>query len=237
MTVPDRQIVRLTKIKQWYMPVDADSYKIMRTAGVSLLRIHADFMPTVKTLTRKHNIRSESVDFNDSILTPHLDKLSELWRKKANRTSTLTSSVLKFETTHKDAYEAGKIALPKLEDALRRFFSRWGYTASYEISETRHKLLLHVRYKYDSNRSPVLSLIEDKELLPQIKIDLGFIRLSLTPGERDIEVNVSQQHGSDWKTVATTTCLYDQISDVRPMINALMGVVDKDQHNADNKAR
>ncbi len=233
----DRQIVRLTRIKQWYMPVDADSYKIMRTAGVSLLRIHTDLMPTIKALTRKLNIRSESVDFQDAIMNPHLDKLSELWRKKANRTSTITSTVLKFETTHKDAYDAGKIALPKLEEALRRFFARWGYSASYEISESRHKLLLHVRYKYDSSRSPILSLVEDKELLPQIKLDLGFIRLTLTPGQKDVEVNVSQAHGSTWQTVATTTCLYDQVSDVRPMINALMGVIDKDQHNADNRPK
>lgn len=234
---PERPSVRLTKIKDWVMPVDAESYKILRDHGLPCVRIHENLMPTVRILTRKHKIRSDFVDFQESIMRPALDKLGTAWLKRDHRTASLTATVLKFETTHASVREQGALALPKIEGTLRRLFQRWGYTAAFETSEKRGKLKLHVTYKYDSSKSPIIPLTEVQEALPQIKLELGYVRIVLTLGEREVETNVSIAQGSGWLSMHTSRCLYSQISDIRPFVTALITVQDKDPHNSDNRPK
>lgn len=227
--------ITLTKIKQWYMPVDAESYKTLKAAGVPLVRIPENFIPTLKILIQSKKIKTNVVDFNDTILHPYLDELGTRWQKKEHRTVTINASVLKFETTHSSAREQALVPLDKIEASLRRFFTRWGYTATFERSENRGKHKLHVTYKYDSSKSPIISLVEDAESLPKISVELGFLRIQMTFGEKEIETNISLATGPSWTSIQTSRCLYSQVSDVRPMIAGLMKVVDKDHHNADNK--
>lgn len=225
----------LTKIKQWYMPVDADSYKVLRNAGIPLIRIHENFLPTLSLLTKSKNIKASLVGFNDTILHPYLDELGSRWQKKEHRKASITASVLKFETSSASILEPSREALIKIEASLRKFFTRWGYTAIFESSESRGKCKLHVTYKYDSNRAPVIHLVEDPTSLPIIKLELGYVRISITLGEKEVETNVALATGGIWTSVQTTRCLYSQVSDVRPFVAALMSVVNKDPHNGDNK--
>ncbi len=232
-----RQIITLTKIKQWYLPVDAESYNILKRAGVPLIRIHENLIPTLSLLTKGKGIGAKVVDFNDTILHPYLDELGSRWQKKEHRKVTINASTLKFETTHASIQASSKEALVKVETSLRRFFTRWGYTSVFEVSESRGKVKLHVSYKHDSNKPPVIPLVEDPTSLPVIKLQLGFVRISLTLGATEVETNISVAAGSDWTSVQTTRCLYSQVSDVRPFINALLGIVNKDTHNFDNKVK
>lgn len=231
------QIIKLTKIKQWYLPVDADAYKTLRAIGVPLIRIHENFLPTVNLLAKKHKTRFQALNFNETILHPYLDELGARWQKKSNRKATITSNVLKFETSHQSAGEAAKAALPKLEASLRRFFTRWGYSATYEVSESRGKIKFHVQYRYDVEKTPIVHLVEDATSLPQIHLDIGFVRLSLTLGEKEIETTVSVQGGTTWQPIHTSRCLYSQVSDVRAMVNTLMDIPSRDVHNFDNKLK
>lgn len=233
----DSNEVKFTKVKQWYLPIDADSYKVLKSFGMPLIRIHEDMMPTIMLLFKKHKIKPHLVDFNDSILHPYLDELGKRWQSKDHRQATLTKSTLKFETTHASAQSKGREALVKVEASLRRFFTRWGYTSTFELSDSRGKLRLHVNYKYDSERMPIIPLIEDPTSLPQIKLDLGYVRLTLTLMKKEVEVNVSIAAGTMWNSIHTSRCLYSQISDVRPMIASFIDIVNKDPHNADNKPK
>lgn len=229
------QTISLTKIKQWYLPVDAASYNILKAAGVPLIRFHENFIPTLSLITKPRGIKGKLVDFNDAILHPYLDKLGELWQRKEHRKASITGSVLKFETTHASIQAASKEALQKVEISLRRFFTRWGYAAVFEYSESRGKCKLHVDYKYDSNRMPVIPLVEDPTSLPTIRLKLGFIRVSITLGEKEVETNIAIAAGAGWNSLHTSRCLYDQVSDVRPMVSALMQIVNKDQHNFESR--
>lgn len=231
------QIIRLTKLKQWFLPVDAESYKILRAAGIPLIRIQENFLPTIGLLTAKHKIKAKLIDFNESILNPYLDELGTRWQKKDHRVATIRSNVLKFETTHASAAESARIAVPKLEASLRRFFSRWGYTASFELSESRGKIKFYVSYKYDSNKLPIIHLQEDVTSLPVARIDIGFLRISLTMGEKEVETNVSIATGTTWQSIHTSRCLYSQVSDVRQIVTTLMDIPSRDQHNFDNKLK
>lgn len=231
-----QKIIQLTRIKQWYLPVDADSYNILKAAGCPLLRIHENFIPTLSLLTKPHHIKAQVVNFNDSILHPYLDELGARWQKKEFRKATINASILKFETTNASIQASAKEALEKVETSLRRFFTRWGYQAVFEVSENRGKVKLHVTYKYDSTRMPVIPLVEDPLSLPTITLVLGFLRIRMTLGEKEVETNISLASGSTWNSIQTSRCLYSQISDVRPLINTLVRVVNKDPHNFDNKS-
>ena len=227
--------VTLTKIRQWYLPVDAQSYNNLKAAGIPLVRIHENFIPTLKLLSKSAKLVFNAVDFNGTILHPYLDELGTRWQKKDHRTVTINASVLKFETTHASAREQALEPLEKIEASLRRFFTRWGYGATFERSENRGKHLLHVKYKHDSSKPPVIPFVEDATSLPKISLELGFLRIQISMGEKEIETNISVATGPGWTSIQTSRCLYSQVSDVRPMLTALMSVVNKDHHNGDNK--
>lgn len=229
------KVVKLTRIKQWYLPVDAESYKVLRSVGIPLIRIHENFLPTVGLLVKKHKIKLVPVDFVEAIMNPYFDELGTLWQKRDHRVATIKSSTLKFETSHTSAGEKAKLAIPKIEASLRRFFTRWGYTASYEFSESRGKIKFHISYKYEAHKLPIIHLVEDPTSLPSVQIDLGYVRISLTMGEKELATNISIATGTVWQSIHTSRCLYSQVSDVRQMITALMDIPSKDIHNFDNK--
>jgi hypothetical protein len=231
----NNSVLKLTKIKQFYFPVDADDYKLLKAHGIPAIRIHENLLPTLGLVFKKYGIKPQPVPFGEAILDPYLDRIGTAWQSKEHRTASITKSVMKFETTKATVASQAREALHKLETSLRRFFQRWGYSASFELSEMRGKLKLHVNYKFDPERSPIIPLVEDPTSLPAIKIDLGFVRLTLTLMKREVEVNIALAAGTGWNSIHTSRCLYSQISDVRPMLAGLINIVNNDSHNADNR--
>lgn len=228
-------VIRLTKLKQWYMPVDAESYLILKAAGLPLLRIHEDMLETVGLLLKRNNIRAKSIKFNEELLEPYLDKIAATWQKGEHFTARITSNVMVFKTEHASVLEKGRERAVKLEDALRRFFERWGYIATIEKSEKRNKLLIHVTYKYSSDRNPVLHLEQEAEAMPTFSVELGFVKLTISMGAKELEVNVSAKAGTGWNSLHTSRTIYSQISNVKPMIACLMDIVNRDPDNFENK--
>jgi len=229
--------LKLTKIRQFYMPVDADDYKLLKEHGIPLIKIHENLLPTLGLVFTKYKIKPKLVSFSDSILNPYLDRIGEAWQSKEHRKASLTRSVMKFETLKASIQPQARESLYKLEASLRRFFQRWGFTATFELSEMRGKLKLHVDYRFDPERTPIIPLVEDPTSMPAIKIDLGFVRLTLTLMKKELEVNVAIAAGTGWNSIHTSRCLYSQVSDVRPMLTALCDIVGRDPHNSDNKAK
>lgn len=230
--------VKLTKIKSFYFPVDADDYKLLRDHGLPLTKIHENLLPTFGLLFKKHKIAPQLVPFSEQILNPYLDKVGTAWQAKPHRKASITKSVMRFETLHSSVYAESREALYKLEASLRRFFQRWAYSATFELSESRGKLKLHVNYRFEPEKvHPLVPLREDATSLPSVKIDLGFVRLTLTLMKREVEINVSVAAGVGWNSIHTSRCLYSQISDVRPMLATFANIVNHDPHNADNKPK
>lgn len=222
----------LTKIKQWYLPFDAETYKIMRDQlGLPVTRIHQNLFPILHAAAKKHKMEIRGINFIDDILNPYLDKLGTTWLKREHRTATLNGSVLKFETTNSKVKEQGVLAINKLEGSLRRFFERWGYKAVFEYSEARGKCKLHVKYKFNSEQMQVIPLVEPNEALPTVRLKLGFVKLTLILGPKSVEVNYAIAAGTGWTSMHTSTCLYSQISDVRPMMRALVDVTNREPYN------
>ncbi|MDN3080069.1 MULTISPECIES: hypothetical protein, partial [Bacteria] len=102
MTVENGEptIIRLAQIKQWLIPADSESYKVLADVGIPLTIFHEDFLPTIKLVTDQHNIRGIGVNFKDEILDPFLSKVGTTWQKKAeSATATIKSKDMVFEVS------------------------------------------------------------------------------------------------------------------------------------------
>jgi len=230
------KIIRLTKIRQWWLPVDAESYTILRDAGVPLIRFHVDFLPTLQLLTKKHHIRAKAVQFGPEILDPFLEMIGTTWNAKPHCKATITARQMKFETLKPEVFNKAKASILKLEDLLSKFFSRWGYNFRFDYSELRGKCKLTVEYFFDSNKIPIIPLVTDPADLPKIQLKLGFTRITMTFGEKYVDTMLEVSQGGIFQPHHSSRCLYSQISSVKPLIAALMSVPDRDIHNFDNPA-
>jgi hypothetical protein len=226
----------LTKIKQWWLPVDAESYLALREAGVPLVRFHVDFLPALSLITKKHRIRAKEVSFKDEILTPFLNLVGTTWNKKQHCRATIAARSMKFETLKPEVYTKAKESITKLTDILEKFFVRWGFKYQFEYSESRGKCKLNVEYYFDSTKMPVIPLETPVTDLPKVQLKIGFTRITMTFGDRYVDTLIEVSQGGKFTPLHSTRCTYSQISSVKPMIAALMQVPDHDIHNFDNSA-
>jgi len=227
-------IIYLTRIKQWYIPADTDSYLALRAAGVPLLRIHRDFLPTVGLLTKKHNIKAKERNFKTDILDPFLDKVGSSWLRKANRRCEIQATTMRFEAIKPEAFEEAKEVIPKLQKVLEDFFTRWGYGFSFELSQVKTRLRLNVEYWLDAEKLPIIPIEQDVAELPRVQLKLGFTRISMMFGDKYVDTLIEVSQGGVFKPLHSSRCLYSQISSVAPLIKALISVPSKDIHNSEN---
>lgn len=227
--------VKLTKIKQWLFPVDIESYNNLLALGVPLVRIHEVFLPTLSLLNagKEKKVRSEFIDFKEEILHPFLDKLGGLWQKKSWRKASISTSSMEFVSNDSSMLEDSKKKLEEVEATLRRFFERWGYSFTFAYSEKRGKAKLAVTYRYTGTVQPVIPEVDAPDSLPTISLKVGFYKVSFTPGVKYVDFNISVSAGTQWSSLATSRCLYSEISDVRPMVRMLMGIPNKAPENFD----
>lgn len=252
-------IIRLTRIKNFYIPVDAESYRIMRDAGVPLLQIHTDFLPTLAPLLKKRKVRAREVHFRDEILNPFLEKVADRWNKKPNCKATIGTRTMVFQTTSAMAYAAARESLPKLEQVLIRFFQQYGYRTTFTPSEQRGKLKLVVDYWFDATKMPIITLEGEVQESKPVYWKIGFTRLGFKfdnfhtttiSGEKDkitgvaekihkigyVHLTVEVSQGGVFKAIHSTRCTFTELSSVKPLMVALMNVPNLDPHNFDNQA-
>jgi hypothetical protein len=251
------KIIRLTRIKQWYIPADSESYLVLRGAGVALNRFHQDFLPTLKLLTASHGIRGREVNFKDEILSPFLDKVGRAWKKKEHCDCTLGAKTLVFESVKADGFAIAKATIPKLQDVLSKFFARWGYRVTFDYSEHRGKCKLNVEYWFDPERQPIVILEEEADDKPKVQFRLGNLRFTFVFDQYDskttshplrptqhpesrpdktydigyVHTMIEISQGGTFTPLHTSRCTYAQLSSVKPLIKALMEVPN---HHASN---
>lgn len=229
MTKAHQPFITLTRIKQWYIPADTESYLALRQLKIPLVRIEQNFLPSVGVLLKRNGFRAKSVDFRTEILEPQLDKWGELWLKRKNRSVSMSTKNLRFETTKAEAHAMAEKAIPNLEEAIMRFFKRWGFSYKIDYSVARGKIRFNVDYYFDQEKLPLITLEEDEATLPKVELQLGFTRLGFTFGTKYIETIVEVSQGGVFTPIHTTKCLYTELSDVRPLLTSLMDAVNQDK--------
>jgi hypothetical protein len=184
-------IIRLAQIKQWLIPADSESYKVLADVGIPLTIFHEDFLPTIKLVTDQHNIRGIGVNFKDEILDPFLSKVGTTWQKKAeSATATIKSKDMVFEVSMKDPqFSKARASIDRMRDVLYDFFCRWGYRAVFDYSEVRNKAVLRVDYVHDPARQPIVGLNEKPESdSEKVQIALGGLRLTFKFDKREQDI-------------------------------------------------
>jgi hypothetical protein len=250
-------IIKLTRIKEWYIPVDAESYKTLQRAGCPMTRIHKDFLPTLKLLTSAHGIRARNVDFAEGIMNPFLDKVGKAWKSREHCDCVINKKTMVFESVKTEGFAIAKATIPKLEEKLREFFARWGYRHTFEYSELRGKCKLNVEYWFDPERQPIIVLEGKAEDKPKVQWRLGNLRLSFSfdnfesktralpdrPGatsesKPDLSYHIGYvytlieiRQGGTFTALHSSRCTYKELSSVAPLLKALMDVPN---HNANN---
>lgn len=155
--MPREKIVRFTKIKQWYIPADAESYRMLHRCRITAVRHHEDVLPTLRLLTRKRNLVCELVPFNE-LYSEFMDKVTYAWTKVPGRRVQASHGLLVFESKASPA-QTLKVC-PRLEACLRRFFRRWGFNADFEFSQTATRTKLVVTFAWDKDKLPVIEFIK-----------------------------------------------------------------------------
>jgi hypothetical protein len=252
--------IRMTRIKQWYFPADVESYKILRSMGVPLLKINQTFLPTLRLITKARGISGKEIMFNEELLDPFLNMLATTWKKKYGK-CLISSSEMTFIASDPEKLQAAKDAIQKLEALIHTFFSRWGfaYIPQYSESASGKRIKFHVSYKFDDKKMPIINLEAEEMVLPKVHLKLGFVRLTLSfdnpkgkivygksaPGaERPpkyiepgfVHVTYEISKGGKWEPYHSSKCNITQLSNVLPFVMALMNVPNLDPFNEENSA-
>lgn len=246
----------LVKNRQHYIVRDSAAYAILRSIGVPMLRIHQDFLPIVQEFLGNREIEVETTEFKTAVFEPWLEKTTGTWGRKygtvkvegdsrAGTISFLASCKRDVDPTTDEKLQQTKVAVDKLTEIITQFFQRWGYRVEIVYSEKigGTKIKLHVEYRFDVERMPIVPLETPVQELKEYIIKFGFARVVLQFDEPKAGKDIAYVHvrfevsqGGTWAPVHTSRCTPTQISTVLPMMNALMKVRALDVHNADNEA-
>ncbi|QRE00117.1 hypothetical protein [Burkholderia phage BCSR5] len=236
--------IKLTKIKQWIMPRDAVSYKVLRRLGLPYTKFHERMMPTLKLLMEKKGVKASPVQFQDDIFEPFTDKVIEGWERIPGCKALIKSKSMTFVCKGADNFDRAQKAKEKLEECLDRFFRRWGYTYTAQWSEGKTTLKLYIEYVFSNDRMPELKVESENEVVPETILTLGRTRLVFKFGkintkgphsgrEPEVTLKVEISQGGQWNGIHTSHCLYCEISNVMPAITALANVLNQNPDNMD----
>ena len=152
-----QKVITLVKLKQWLIPADIDSYRILHQLKVPNVRFHEEFLPTLMLLLKKKKVEVQGLPFAD-VLNEFMDRFVSEWEKNPKRTIYMSKGVLKLES--KDLRNV-KRTFPEAETCLRRFFRRWGFdnTATFSESPTRAKLV--VTFEISKTKQPIIEILKD----------------------------------------------------------------------------
>lgn len=234
-TQSDPQIIRLVKIKQWYVPEDNESYRVLRGLKLPLLKIHRDLIPLIKLKTEPRGIRAKSRDFAD-ILNERLDRVGAAWNAKKGRTCKLTDKRLVFSAPCSDS---NRKAIATIEASFAKFCLRWGHRYAPSYSEANDRLRLVLDYSFDADRNPVIESGADN-MSDSFEVELGFTRLKLTFMDKPpmattgrqqlppiIHLEVFSKMGTEWRSVHTASFVSQQIGDLSQLMVVLSKLHDR----------
>jgi hypothetical protein len=150
------KILKFVKLKHWYIPFDADSYRTLHRLRIPNVRFHEDFIETLQLLTRKRHLRATCVPFA-SVQEEFLQQIKAAWERNPKRKCILAQGTIRLES--KDLKKVRE-SFPAVESCLRRFFRRWGFSSEYDFSESPTRAKLNVRFAFDATRQPVIEFIK-----------------------------------------------------------------------------
>lgn len=231
--------ISLTKIKQWMIPADAYSYKVLRSLGIPLTKFHERMLPTVRLLLDKKKIAVKRVNFKDEILEPWLDKLASSWLSidvpdPSSLKCTVSNREMKFKS--KGNFERIRKSIDKLEEIIDAFFKRWGYSYTAQRSEGKADILFNVSFELSAFKNPVIEIEAPEPEARDCVIEFGRTRLKFKFGPQnvrsttvagrapEVSLTVEISQGGKWVGLHTQHCTYSEVSSVLPLLQELVKI-------------
>lgn len=227
MNSKDQKVIELVKIQSWYIPRNAESYQMMRTVGVPLLKIHSDLVPTLKIALDQKGIRAKATPFS-SILEAKLDTIGAAWLKDTRRRCKINTSDMTFlgANTPKN-----RKMVASMDNHLAQFFARWGYQYSPEYSEQGERLKFRVDFKFSPTKDPLVpSVVEDD--VSELNLILGFTRIHLIFNNKTSkpkgngfkmlynELRIYTKAGTEWVQIHAGTFTNEMIGELNEALAA-----------------
>lgn len=232
-------VINFVKIKSWYVPADAESYQLLRSIKVPLLKVHQDFIPTLKLATEAKGIRAKSVPFSE-VLSGFLDRIGSVWLSKPGRKCKLSEHRSQFTCP---STPKNRKSIAKLDSLFQEFTSRWGHSYAPVFSETPKELKLVLDYKFDPQRQPLVPSVTP-EVEQSAELILGFTKIKITFDVRRVTaptrsrgdvrgqaasavgapthiLEVFTKAGTDWVQVHTASFTHYSMGDLLPFLSCL----------------
>jgi hypothetical protein len=245
------QIANIVRIGERFIVADKDSYNVLRAASFPATFIPVAMMDSARTLLGFKAVTFNEQDFETEFLAPFIKRARASWGAKSETfTSQFQSGVLVLDAAPAGA-EAARMMAPKIEAVVAKFFSRWGFKHTFEVSESRGKVRIGIEFSADSKAKPVIELEKDSKDLQKFEIEFGGFKLGLSMDDprgriesngngKDVHigyvyVDLSIKQGGRFTPYHSGRCTYGEVSSVLPMIAALVQIAEYQPDNF-NKA-
>jgi hypothetical protein len=241
------QIVNIVRIGERLIVADKDSYNALRAASFPATFIPVAMLESAKTLLGYKSIEFKEQDFEQEFLLPFIKRARASWGAKSEAfTSQFQPGMLIMDAASAGADAARQMA-PKIESVMARFFSRWGFKHTFDVSESRGKVRISVEYSSESKTKPVIELEKDAKDLQKFEIEFGGFKLSLSMDDprgriessgngKDVHigyvhVDLAIKQGGSFMPYHSGRCTYGEVSSVLPMIAALVQIAEYQPDN------
>jgi hypothetical protein len=215
-------VIKFVKLKSWFIPYDAECYRTLVSIKVPMVKIHADFLPTLQLATKPRNIRATSVPFSE-IFNEKMDQVGGVWLSKADRRCSINETRATFQCK---ASDKNRKAISSLDTFFAGFCARWGLRYTPIFSETASQLKLVVDYQFDPELNPCIPSVIPEENVKH-ELVLGFTKICLTfkqKGNNRVPYNHLQiftKSGVEWLSVHTGSFSNKEIGDPSAWLAAL----------------
>ncbi len=231
-------VINFVRIKQWYVPADADSYQLLKSVGVPMVRVHGDFLPTLQLVTKPRGIRAKARYFSE-VYAEKMDALGAKWMSKPDRKCKISDSRAVFTAK---LTPRNRIKINEIDDFFTRFTARWGFSYKPVYSESDKQLKLVVDIKFDPTKNPVIpSMVPPEQVVHEL--ELGFSKIKVTFNNRRSApqfgdrtnsdrgnhplgapyslLEVFVKAGCDWQLVHTGTFIAETVGNMQSFLQAL----------------
>lgn len=216
------QVIRLVKIKQWYVPYSGNDYIALVGLGVTSTKIHEDLIDSVKLVASKKGLVIRGRHFQN-VLDSFLESIETQWFRHPYRTAKFTKKRLKFATTKAEAFKRAKTkSIPSIELKLRDFFQRWGLGSEFVYSEHREQAQLVVDYWISDQRMPVIPVKSDPVVDNKATLELGSHRLVVWVDKHRLYWELNVKSGLEWAPKTSGTCSRDEVSNPHALLGVLV---------------
>ncbi len=241
------QIANIVRIGERYIVADNDSYNILREASFPATFIPLGMMESARTLLGYKDVQFNEQDFDQEFLLPFIKRARASWGAKSDAFASQFQPGMLLLDAAQSGSEAARLMAPKIESVMARFFSRWGFKHTFEVSESRGKVRISVEYSADDKARPILELEKDAKDLKKFEIELGGFKIGIsmddprgriesTSAGKDVHigyvhVDLSIKQGGNFVPYHSGCCTYTEVSSVLPMIEALVKIAEYQPDN------